>query len=191
MPVRKNSRSKKKRTSKSLSVQTESTKKSIITTSNSTVISVPNNISALNSEGYHHVLSDIYDYFENKGRLWENIIRISDIILGVGLTGIVSYSISNKITQATSFLNVWHGIRIFVALIVGSIIMYVANAIIAKRRKQREKEKFFEKFENAPQIFTISMEAQILSVPSVSALDLRTGKKAMGNEVTELRTKET
>lgn len=147
-----------------------------ITSINTPIISVENNITAMNSEAYHHILSDIYDYFENRASLWDCAPRIADIVFGIGGTGIVSYIISNNVTEKTTILQVWQGNKSFVLMIVGSVAIYVIDWVVRKKKKLRTKEGFFEKFESASQIKTMEIKTQITPVSSSNALNLNTSK---------------
>lgn len=154
--------------------------KTRITSSNAPIISVENNITAMNSEAYHHILSDIYDYFENRGSLLDYAPRIADILFGIGGTGIVSYIISNNVTDKTTVLQFWQGNKFFVIMIIVSVTIYVIDWVVRKRKKLKTKNEFFKKFESVSQINTMEIATQITPVPSSNALNLNTRK---GDEV--------
>ena len=169
-----NIRGSSKQTTQHTTVEQESEAR--ITPTDASIISVENNIIAMNSEAYHHILSDIYEYFDSKGNLWDYVPRIADIVFGIGGTGIVSYIISNKVTVKTTILQFWQSNSLFVLLIVGSVVIYIIDWLVRKKKKLRARAEFFEKFESASQIETMEIKTQISPVLSSNALNLSTSE---------------
>lgn len=153
--------------------QHQTTKQTNITRNKGT-ISIPTNIFALDTEGFHHILSDIYDYFDNGNSIWETIPRIADIALGAGVSGIIAYMSANSNIWDSGFLNVFNGIKWYLFLIVGSFVMYFVSGMIRKKAKNKRKQQYYIKFENAPQLTTIPIEATLSSVPSINSQKLNT-----------------